>query len=149
MIDGDRDLRGIAASLGRSEFEVAKIAYGLVSTGVIALTASERTGGGTTAVVQEADDVLVRGGAALARRDFDEAIALARAAIAAHPEHAGAHLLAARALGRLGRHEEAMESLRRAVHADPLTAEMHLELGFAAVRTGELEVARASFEHYM
>src|SRR5436190_5982076 len=28
MIDGDRDLRDIAASLGRSEFEVAKIAYG-------------------------------------------------------------------------------------------------------------------------
>ena len=149
MIDGDRDLRGIAASLGRSEFEIAKIAYGLVSTGVIALAASERTSSGTTVVTEETDDVLVRGGEALARRDFDEAIALARAAINAHPDHAGAHLLAARALGRLGRHEEAMESLRRAVHADPLTAEMHLELGFAAVRTGELEVARASFEHYL
>ena len=35
MIDGDRDLRGIAASLGRDEFEIAKIAYGLATTGVI------------------------------------------------------------------------------------------------------------------
>lgn len=35
MIDGERDLRGIAASLGRDEFEIAKIAYGLATTGVI------------------------------------------------------------------------------------------------------------------
>ena len=35
MIDGERDLRAIAASLGRDEFEIAKIAYGLVTTGVI------------------------------------------------------------------------------------------------------------------
>jgi Domain of unknown function (DUF4388)/Tetratricopeptide repeat len=149
MIDGDRDLRGIAASLGRSEFEVAKIAYGLVSTGVIAIEAPERTSGATAAAPQAAGEVLVRGGEALARRDYDEAIALARAALNVDPEYAAAHVLAARAYGRLGRHAEAMESLRRAVHADPLTPEMHLELGFAAIRTGELEVARGSFEHYM
>jgi hypothetical protein len=35
MIDAERDLRGIAASLGRDEFEIAKIAYGLATTGVI------------------------------------------------------------------------------------------------------------------
>ena len=35
MIDGERDLRAIAASLGRDEFEIAKIAYGLVATGVV------------------------------------------------------------------------------------------------------------------
>jgi Domain of unknown function (DUF4388) len=37
MIDGDRDLRAIAALLGRDEFETAKIAYGLTTTGVIAI----------------------------------------------------------------------------------------------------------------
>jgi hypothetical protein len=35
MIDGQRDLRAISAALGRGEFEVAKVAYGLVTTGVI------------------------------------------------------------------------------------------------------------------
>ncbi len=35
MIDGQTDLRGIAMRLGRSEFDVAKIAYGLLSTGII------------------------------------------------------------------------------------------------------------------
>jgi Domain of unknown function (DUF4388) len=36
-IDGVRDLRGIAAAVARSEFDVAKIAYGLASTGIIEL----------------------------------------------------------------------------------------------------------------
>ena len=35
MIDGERDLRAIASSLGRDEFEIAKIAYGLTTTGVL------------------------------------------------------------------------------------------------------------------
>ena len=38
MIDGERNLRGIAAMLARSEFDVAKVVYGLVSTTVIELT---------------------------------------------------------------------------------------------------------------
>jgi hypothetical protein len=38
MIDGTHDLRGIAANLVRSEFDVAKVVYGLVSTGVVVLT---------------------------------------------------------------------------------------------------------------
>ena len=42
MIDGERDLRAIAGSLGSSEFEIAKIAYGLVSTGVAVLRPPER-----------------------------------------------------------------------------------------------------------
>jgi hypothetical protein len=36
-IDGSADLRAIASQLGRSEFDVAKVAYGLLSTGVIAV----------------------------------------------------------------------------------------------------------------
>jgi hypothetical protein len=41
MIDGERDLRAIAASLGRDEFEIAKIAYGLATTGVVAVGAAK------------------------------------------------------------------------------------------------------------
>ncbi len=43
MIDSERDLRGIAAALARDEFEIAKIAYGLVTTGVIVLRPPRRT----------------------------------------------------------------------------------------------------------
>jgi tetratricopeptide (TPR) repeat protein len=42
MIDGERDLRDIAAVLARDEFEIAKIAYGLTTTGIIALRPPRR-----------------------------------------------------------------------------------------------------------
>ncbi len=38
MIDGALDLRAIAARLARTEFDTAKVVYGLVSTGVVELT---------------------------------------------------------------------------------------------------------------
>jgi regulator of sirC expression with transglutaminase-like and TPR domain len=57
--------------------------------------------------------------------------------------------LEARALARLQRHEEAVEALRRAVKIDPLTPVVHLELGFAATRTGAFTVARGAFEHFL
>ena len=40
MIDAERDLRAIAALLGRDEFETAKIAYGLATTGVVTVRKS-------------------------------------------------------------------------------------------------------------
>ncbi|MBI2407537.1 MAG: DUF4388 domain-containing protein [Gemmatimonadetes bacterium] len=42
MIDGQRDLRRMAVDLARSEFDVAKIVYGLVSTGVVSLRQADR-----------------------------------------------------------------------------------------------------------
>ena len=42
MIDGQRDLRAISAALGRGEFEVAKVAYGLVTTGVVEIQRVKR-----------------------------------------------------------------------------------------------------------
>jgi len=47
MIDGTRDLRGIAAELPRDEFDVAKIAYGLATTGVITVRPPSRIATGT------------------------------------------------------------------------------------------------------
>ncbi len=37
MIDGELDLRAIASRLARTEFDLAKVVYGLVSTGVVSL----------------------------------------------------------------------------------------------------------------
>jgi hypothetical protein len=113
MIDGVRDLRGIAAALPREEFDVARIAYGLVTTGVITVRPPSR-------LVVESD------------------------------HSAAESLLAdARALTRAGRHADAFEELRRAVQEDPLTARVHLDFGCAAARIGDLETARASWEHVL
>jgi Domain of unknown function (DUF4388) len=41
-IDGQRDLRRLAVEVGRSDFDVAKVVYGLVSTGVVTLRIPDR-----------------------------------------------------------------------------------------------------------
>jgi hypothetical protein len=150
MIDGARDLRGIAGALGRGEFDVAKVVYGLITTGIVevrndragALTLTPAVGPGVEPKLEEAS-------AALARDSFDEALVAARAAIAVDPGNARARLLAARALAGLQRRGDAMEEFRRAVQADPLTPEMHLELGFAAAHVGDFSTARSSWEHFL
>jgi tetratricopeptide (TPR) repeat protein len=149
MIDGTRDLRAIAASLGRDEFEVAKIAYGLVTTGVVEARLPDRSSPAASASAQSIKPVLERGAAALARGACDDALSAARSALATDANNAGARLLAARALARLNRHPDAVEELRRAVQADPLTPAIHLELGFAAVYVGDFVTARASWEHFL
>ena len=112
MIDGGRDLRAIAGSLRRDEFEIAKIAYGLATTGIVSIRKS------SLRAVPEVE-----------RSAIDACVATARA-----------HT-------RAGRHPEALDELRRAVHEDPLTPALHLMCAFAAARAGDLSGARAGWEH--
>jgi SOS response regulatory protein OraA/RecX len=147
MIDGARDLRAIAGVLGRAEFDVARVVYGLVTTGVVEVRTPDRSAVPQTSTATE--PALEQGRAALARGAWDEALTNARAALAKEPNHARARLLAARALAGLNRRDEVVDELRRAVRADPLTAEVHLELGFASVYTGDFSNARSSWEHYL
>ena len=73
----------------------------------------------------------------------------ARGAQHATPTSAEAHRAAARAFALLRRFPDAVDVLRRAVQADPLTPAVHLDLGFAAVRIGDFGNARASWEHFL
>ncbi|HET7631727.1 MAG TPA: DUF4388 domain-containing protein [Gemmatimonadaceae bacterium] len=147
MIDGERDLRGIAAGLGRGEFEIAKVAYGLATTGVIVIKAPVRSSRGVAAPPEDSESALARAREALLRGDYAGALEAARARTAT--DGTEARLLAARALVKLDRHADAAEELRRAVHADPLTPRVHLDLGFAAARVGDFATARGSWEHFL
>jgi hypothetical protein len=112
LIDGTRDLRDIAGAIPRDEFEVAKVAYGLATTGIIRL-----------------------------RSSFEEPTPTPPMA------SVESFLIIARGHTKAGRHNEALEELRRAVQQDPLTPRVHLDIGFAAARVGDLAAARASWEH--
>src|SRR5688572_2105503 len=143
-IDGVRDVRQIAADLGRSAFDVAKIIYGPVSTGV--LEVSERQGRMPEMELQKAlDDVeaLLRAGKA------EEAQKLAGQLETSYPERAELAILSGRTLIAQNRMRAATESFARAVGLDPLSAEAHYLLGFAAVRTGELERATRAWDTYL
>ena len=145
MIDGARDLRAIASVLGRSEFDIAKIAYGLVSTGIVELRAPARS-------AAKADDPrphIHRAREALAAGKSEDALSAALQAVVAAPMNPEARLCAGRALARLGRFTDALEELRRAQKGDPLSALTHLELGFAAAREGEFQEAIESWEQFL
>ena len=150
-IDGATDLRGIAAALARSEFDIAKIAYGLVSTGVIELRVPDRSTplSAPAVAIDDAVPHVAAAADALAAGRVEDALASARRAIAADASHAEARLLAARALLRLGRFADSAEELRRAAQADALNPEVQLELGYACARRGDFERAIASWAHYL
>lgn len=143
-IDGERDVRQLAADLGRSAFDVAKIVYGLVSTGVLGVT--ERHSRMPELQLQGAMAEVVR---LLAEARHDDAQKLAAQLEASYPERAELSILSGRALVAQNRMRAATESFARAVGLDPLSGEAHYLLGFAAVRTGELERAARAWETFL
>ena len=146
-MDGERDLRTIAAALGRSELDVAKVAAQLVRARVIEVAepASEHAERSSAAGLAQAE----RAALLLADGDFEGALAEARLGIAADPACLPAHLAAARALDRLGRPQESLEELRRAAQLDARNADVQRALGFAAARSGQLAEAITSWRLFL
>lgn len=106
MIDGGTDLRAIATAVSMSDFEVARIVYGLVSTGVVTLrlpgreptppseaVAEPPSGPHDPTPVQLLPDELRRGAAAFRRGELSEGIALWRAFLGTAPRYPGAAAL--------------------------------------------------------
>jgi tetratricopeptide (TPR) repeat protein len=143
-IDGERDVRQIAADLGRSAFDVAKIVYGLVSTGVLEVT--ER--------ITRIPELELKGAvgdveALLGGGRADEAQKLAAQLETSFPDRADLAVLSGRTLVAQNRMRAATESFSRAVGLDPMSLDAHYMLGFAAIRTGELERATKAWETFL
>jgi len=78
---------------------------------------------------------------AFLRGDLDDALAAARAALAADPDRATAHHHAGRALHNAGRGGEALQAFERAVTADAHYAEAWAGLGHVRRAAGDLDGA--------
>lgn len=148
LIDGERDVRGMAQALNRSEFEVARTLFGLVSTGIVALhdpgTESRRrasVGGDAGALLAAAESRLESG-------DVRSAVEAATAAAGLKPGEPRVHLVLARAHLREGKFNEAIEEGRRAVRLDPLSADAHRWFGLALVAAGRFSEAGEQFSQW-
>lgn len=133
MIDGQRDVSALASALGRGEFEIAKIVFGLVTTGIVHVTALESSqprATDPTASLQQARE-------ALASDRIEAALSAAAAAAAAAPDDADARTLLARVLFKSGREPEAEEELRQALAVDALNANALMESARVAARRGQ------------
>lgn len=136
QIDGERDLRELAAGLGRSEFEVAKTVFGLLMGGVITIQDPHRgapadDGAGLAEQVAHVHRLL-GGGELEAARLEAEALATTWA------NEPTVHALAAQVALRAGRSREAETAARRALGLDPVLPDGHRLLGDALVAQGRL-----------
>jgi hypothetical protein len=136
QIDGQRDLRELAASLGRSEFEVAKTVFGLSTSGVITIQDPHH------GVVRDdgpgLPEQLAHVHALLGEGELEAARLEAEALATAWANEPAVHALAARVALRAGRSREAEAAARRALALDPVYSEGHRLLGDALVAQGRL-----------
>jgi len=138
MIDGTRDIRGIASELGRSDFEVAKTLFGLESAGVIVLADPGTAKRERTTLAADLAELVARAEDSLARRELEEARGIAEQV----------HLLLGRIALAAGRGPDAVEELRRALRLDPLLVAAHRVLGYALVVTGRFGEAVEQWDQW-
>jgi hypothetical protein len=145
MVDGARDLRAISTGLGRSEFDVARIAFGLVTTGIIGLE-EPWTAPAADATDEQLATCLADARDALANEQLEDALSHAATAVSLAPADAEARATLARILVRQGRDAEAEEHLRMALDADPRHPAALMERARLAARRGELVRAIALWQ---
>ncbi|HEX6315112.1 MAG TPA: DUF4388 domain-containing protein [Gemmatimonadaceae bacterium] len=114
-IDGSASVRAIAASVGLSDFDAARIVYGLLSTGVVTIV-TPGDAGEVDALVHLSDAREAYGDGRL-----PDALAAAQRAIRLEPATAEAHALAGLALSEMGKLEDASRALAEALQLEPRT----------------------------
>jgi hypothetical protein len=148
LIDGARDVRSLAAALGRSDFEVAKTLFGLESAGLIVLTDPGRDPRGRAAATGDLPALLASAEEALRRRDLDQAREDAERAAGLQPHDPGVHLLLGRIHLAAGRAADAADELRRTLRLDPLAPATYRFLGYALIALGRFAEALEQWDQW-
>lgn len=143
-IDGVNDLRSIATTLGRSEFDVSKVVSRLAEHGLIKIVSQDGSG------TQPPHEVMLdRIADLIEHNELAEARAKLRKVLESFPDEPRAHFLAARSLEREGRFGPAAESYETAVNLDPLAAEARQRLGLVKLRLGDIDGASRAWTAYL
>ncbi|MBV6521505.1 MAG: hypothetical protein MNPFHGCM_01644 [Gemmatimonadaceae bacterium] len=139
-VDGRTTVRTIAAMLERTDFDVAKVVYGLVSTGVLSLIPA-----GVTRGEPELDDdpvvLLSDARAALHDGRAEDALRLAQRASAIAPNSPDPITEVVRALMALERSVEARATLAQALELDPDSVSALMLGATLAFQRGDAEEA--------
>jgi Domain of unknown function (DUF4388)/Tetratricopeptide repeat len=147
IIDGEHSVRELANSIGRPEFEVARILFGLATVGIILLEdptrkAMEAIGSAELPILLGEVDQLLSAG------DPESARHAAEQAVSSHPQQPLAHLAYGRALLAAGHPAEAAEALWQAVQLDPQSAPGHRLFGLALSAVGRFREAAQIWEQW-
>ncbi len=147
VIDGERSVRDLASVLGRPEFEIARVLFGLATAGIILLEdparrAMEALGSADLPILLGEVDQLLGAG------DPEAAAQAAQQAVAGNPEEPLAHLAYGRSLLAAARPGEASEALWQAVHLDAESAPAHRLFGLSLAATGRFREAAQVWEQW-
>ncbi len=145
-IDGERDLRSVAQHLGRSEFDVAKILFGLESAGVLMITQPKTAAPASSEDLSSCIDQLE---IAVSMRDFDRARSVAGEGLAAHPHSAELHILLARVFRAQGEYTQAEDYCRRALRLDSMLTDTHRLIGDVLGLQGRFSEAVEWWERWL
>lgn len=143
-VDGQRDVRAVAAVLARSEFDVARTLFGLASAGVVVL--EEPRQGPNGALGAELHELLRRAADALAAGDAHQARLTALDLVAARPDRPEGQLMLGRALLAGGRFADAATAFQDALQLDPLLASARRMLGVTRAAAGQFAEAIESWD---
>ncbi len=100
------------------------------------------------ASAQSAADMIREGLQLLKAKDNQGALDKFDAVAKTNPDHRGAMFMRGMALNRLGRHKEALATIAKAESRGFKTAHLFFEKGWAAVRTGQWDMAIQALENY-
>jgi tetratricopeptide (TPR) repeat protein len=146
-IDGRKTARELIASVGGHEFEMAKVIYGLVATGLV------RVVGGKSQLVlavqetqpdpiREAQDKLQQG-------HIEDAIEILTGVLQKEPDSSLAHLFLAEAYYQTEAFDEAIMEYKLASKGQEENPDINYSLGFAYAKIGRLELAVERWEKYL
>ena len=140
-VDGARDIRMLARTSGRSEFDVARTLFGLATAGIVVLD-DPSVPPLPDAVGGEIADLLATAEAYLIARNVPAALDAAdEAGARATGVHGPSLLMRARILLAGGRPAEAAEALAAAAAHDPANAQVRRLLGVALAAAGRFHEA--------
>jgi len=140
-VDGTRDVRMLADTVGKSEFDVARTLYGMATTGVVALD-DPRAPALSPTVGGEIAELLARADAYLMAGNAEAALGAAReAAAAGGPSHIPSRVMAGRALLMSGASDQAATVFENVLRADAVHAPARRLLGLALAGQGRFEEA--------
>ncbi len=146
-VDGERDVRALASLSALSEFEVAKILFGLEAAGVLTMVLPSTPGPAEAS--EDAADLVAQVEIALDVSDVDLARATVETAIAQHPQSAELHFEAAKVYTAKREYADAEEYCRRALRYDPSLEPAHRLLGDALAQRGRLSDAVEWWERWL
>jgi uncharacterized protein DUF4388/tetratricopeptide repeat protein len=147
-IDGQRDIRSLAALLGRSEFDVAKTVFGLESAGVVMLLDPGSVIRPRSSGHADVAELLDRAEQAMKVDDLEGARASAEEAAGIKPHDPLVHLLLGRIHLKAKRASDAVDELRRAIRLAPTLAVALRYLGYALAAQGKFVDANEAWDRW-